>query len=293
MQAAGLGQGGGDLVGDVLDPRGEVVRGIARFTNPRTAGVPGFICVLSVGHMAVRQLPNKAAFGALSPATGACSCVAGAVRHWAHLPACVRRLAGPWDRRTLFGSGMQPSVGVVMRLRSVVGVVAVAFAMVAAGGVPGSVAATNPDTRVSVGSPPMPFSQNKQNEPALAVDAQPPVGAGGRRERRDRHGGVQRRRGQHVPVHPRRRGLRVYFSFDCGRDLDPADVHRADRPRLPRRPSDRATRAVRPLRARSGRCRGTTRTGWSPTATRRWRSAPGLAPAASAGPTGRGCTTPT
>src|SRR5437870_12019434 len=35
-------------------------------------------------------------------------------------------------------------------------------------------AATNPDTRVTVGSPRTPFSQNKQNEPAVAIDANHP-----------------------------------------------------------------------------------------------------------------------
>ncbi len=34
--------------------------------------------------------------------------------------------------------------------------------------------ASNPDTLVSIGSPPAPFSQNKQNEPAIAVDAHNP-----------------------------------------------------------------------------------------------------------------------
>jgi hypothetical protein len=34
--------------------------------------------------------------------------------------------------------------------------------------------AFNPDTRVTVGSPPTPFSQNKQNEPTIAIDANHP-----------------------------------------------------------------------------------------------------------------------
>src|SRR6266511_1683701 len=40
--------------------------------------------------------------------------------------------------------------------------------------VPGALATEAGGTRVSVGSPPSPFSQNKQNEPALAVDAHDP-----------------------------------------------------------------------------------------------------------------------
>src|SRR5712691_3985977 len=49
---------------------------------------------------------------------------------------------------------------------------AVALALVVVPMLPAS--ALNPDTRVSIGSPSTPFSQNKQNEPAIAVDANHP-----------------------------------------------------------------------------------------------------------------------
>ena len=41
MQAAGLGQGGGDLVGDVLDPRGEVVLGFWGSSEIRVSEASG------------------------------------------------------------------------------------------------------------------------------------------------------------------------------------------------------------------------------------------------------------
>ncbi|MDQ3878513.1 MAG: glycoside hydrolase [Actinomycetota bacterium] len=55
-----------------------------------------------------------------------------------------------------------------------VAVGALVVSAIATGMASPSIAQSGGDTRVSVGSPPSPFSENKQNEPALAVDANHP-----------------------------------------------------------------------------------------------------------------------
>ena len=57
--------------------------------------------------------------------------------------------------------------------RRIVPVIAFVFAA-ALTGAGAAAAADAGDTRVSVGSPATPFSQNKQNEPAVAIDANHP-----------------------------------------------------------------------------------------------------------------------
>ncbi|MGZ4110591.1 MAG: hypothetical protein ACXVP7_13005, partial [Actinomycetota bacterium] len=59
-----------------------------------------------------------------------------------------------------------------MRMRRLVPIVGV-LALVGLSPMPGASAA-NPDTLVTVGSPTSPFSQNKQNEPAVAIDQNNP-----------------------------------------------------------------------------------------------------------------------
>ena len=133
----------------------------------------------------------------------------------------------------------------MVRSRILAAVAALSFAA-ATFAVLGAAAAAPADTLVSVGSPVTPFSQNKQNEPAVAIDAHAPERRRGRLQRRDRRGVLRGRGPDDVPVHAGGRRVRRVLLVQRRRLVDAADLHRAERARLPRA-RRRARRTAGPI----------------------------------------------